>query len=78
MNDRLFDFAADAAVGADRIALAALGAQQPRFLADETRPFDAREGMHLHVFIQIDRPIFRVDHDHRMNLDAARDVNILR
>ena len=45
LEDRLFDFAADAAERADGVALAALGPQQDRLLADVAGAFDAGEGV---------------------------------
>ena len=77
VDDRLLDLAAHAAHRADRVALAALRAQQDRLLADVARPFDAGEGMDLDAFVEIDRPVLGVDHDHRMDHRAGADVDVL-
>ena len=56
LDDRLFDLAADAAYRADRIAFAALGAQQRRLLADVAGAFDAGEGVYFDALvIEFDR-----------------------
>ena len=77
LDDRLFHLAADAAHRADRVAFAALGAQQDRLAADVARPFDAGEGMDLHVFVDIDRSMLGIEDDHGMDLGAVADENVV-
>ena len=78
MDDRLLDLAADAAHGSDRVSLAALGPQQDRLLADVARTFDAGEGMDFGAFVDVDRSVLGVEHDHGMDHGAGGDVDVAR